>query len=333
MKSAVKILFLALITVGVIIFLAKTNYEKIIVQPNSESSDKITFQIVSGESVDSIIQKMVDNGILKEKWINYFKIYVKLNKIAEKIQAGTYEIPKNLSIEEIAETIQKSRGLDIWVTIPEGLRKDQVADMLATELVKGGNQQFSKEEFLTLTTDENFISTLGFTSYTPTNLEGFLFPDKYAFSVDETTQDVLLKMISNFKNKVGLDDTYENLIIASMVEREGRTDEDRPMIADIIKKRYDEGWLLQICATILYFKQDWEHVITKEDMAESNPYNTYKNPGLPPTPICNPGLSAINAVRNPKSNPYYYYIHDDDGNIHYGRTLEEHNRNIETYLR
>ena len=333
MKSAVKILFLALITVGVIIFLAKTNYEKIIVQPNSESSDKITFQIVSGESVDSIIQKMVDNGILKEKWINYFKIYVKLNKIAEKIQAGTYEIPKNLSIEEIAETIQKSRGLDIWVTIPEGLRKDQVADMLATELVKGGNQQFSKEEFLALTTDENFISTLGFTSYTPTNLEGFLFPDKYAFSVDETTQDVLLKMISNFKNKVGLDDTYENLIIASMVEREGRTDEDRPMIADIIKKRYDEGWLLQICATILYFKQDWEHVITKEDMAESNPYNTYKNPGLPPTPICNPGLSAINAVRNPKSNPYYYYIHDDDGNIHYGRTLEEHNRNIETYLR
>ena len=333
MKSVIKILFLALITVGVIIFLAKTNYEKVIVQPNSESSDKITFQIVSGESVDSIIQKMVDNGILKEKWINYFKIYVKLNKIAEKIQAGTYEIPKNLSIEEIAETIQKARGLDIWVTIPEGLRKDQVADILGTELAKGSNQQFSKEEFLVLTTDSSFISTLGFTSYTPTNLEGFLFPDKYAFSVDETTQDVLLKMISNFKNKVGLDDTYEDLIIASMVEREGRTDEDRPMIADIIKKRYEEGWLLQICATILYFKQDWEHVITKEDMAESNPYNTYKNPGLPPTPICNPGLSAINAVRNPKSNPFYYYIHDDDGNIHYGKTLEEHNKNIQTYLR
>ncbi len=333
MKTVIKIFLLALITVGVVLFLAKSNYEKIIEEPNSENGEKITFQIVSGESVDSILQKMVDTGILKEKWINYFRIYLKLNKLSEKIQAGTYEIPKNLSIKEIAETIQKARGLDIWVTIQEGLRKDEIAEILTTELSKGGNQKFNKEEFLTLTTDSSFISTLGFTSYTPTDLEGFLFPDKYAFSVDETTQDVLIKMITNFKKKVGQADTYEDLIIASMVEREGRTDEDRPMIADIIKRRYEEGWLLQICATILYLKKDWEHVITKEDMAESNPYNTYKTPGLPPTPISNPGLSAINAVRNPKSNPYYYYIHDNDGNIHYGKTLEEHNKNISTYLR
>lgn len=333
MKTIIKIFFLALITVGVIVFLAKTNYDKIIDQPNSDNQDKITFQIVSGESVDSMIQKMVDSGILKEKWANYFRIYLKLNKISEKIQAGTYEIPKNLSIKEIAETIQKARGLDIWITIQEGLRKDEIAEILSTELTKGGNSKFNKEEFLSLTSDSNFISTLGFTSYTPTDLEGYLFPDKYAFSVDETTQDILVKMVTNFRKKVGDDISYEDLIIASMVEREGRTAEDRPMIADIIKKRYEEGWLLQICATILYLKKDWKHVITKEDMAESNPYNTYKTPGLPPTPICNPGLAAINATKNPKSNPYYYYIHDNDGNIHYGKTLEEHNKNISTYLR
>lgn len=333
MRTIIKIFLLALITVGVIVFLAKANYEKVIDQPNSDSQDKITFQIISGESVDSMIQKMVDSGILKEKWANYFRIYLKLNKISEKIQAGTYEIPKNLSIKEIAETIQKARGLDIWITIQEGLRKDEIAEILSTELTKGGNSKFNKEEFLSLTNDTTFISTLGFTSYTPTNLEGYLFPDKYAFSVDETTQDILVKMVNNFIKKVGNDITYEDLIIASMVEREGRTTEDRPMIADIIKKRYEEGWLLQICATILYIKKDWKHVITKEDMAESNPYNTYKTPGLPPTPISNPGLAAINATENPKSNPYYYYIHDNDGNIHYGKTLEEHNKNISTYLR
>lgn len=333
MRTIIKIFLLALITVGVIVFLAKANYEKVIDQPNSDSQDKITFQIISGESVDSMIQKMVDSGILKEKWANYFRIYLKLNKISEKIQAGTYEIPKNLSIKEIAETIQKARGLDIWITIQEGLRKDEIAEILSTELTKGGNSKFNKEEFLSLTNDTTFISTLGFTSYTPTNLEGYLFPDKYALSVDETTQDILVKMVNNFIKKVGNDITYEDLIIASMVEREGRTTEDRPMIADIIKKRYEEGWLLQICATILYIKKDWKHVITKEDMAESNPYNTYKTPGLPPTPISNPGLAAINATENPKSNPYYYYIHDNDGNIHYGKTLEEHNKNISTYLR
>jgi len=333
MKSLIKIFLLALVTVGVIIFLAKINYDNVIEKPNSDNSEKITFQIVSGESIDSIIQKMVDAGILKDKWANYFRIYLKLNKISEKIQAGTYELPKNLSIKEIAETIQKARGLDIWVTIPEGLRKDEIADILYTELSKSSNQEFSKDEFLRLTTDTTFISTLGFTTYTPADLEGFLFPDKYAFSVDETTQTVLLKMINNFKTKVGLNDSYEDLIIASMVEREGRTSEDRPMIADIIKRRYEEGWLLQICATILYLKKDWTHVITKEDMALNHPYNTYKTPGLPPTPISNPGLVAINAVRNPQPNPYYYYIHDNDGNIHYGRTLEEHNKNISTYLR
>ncbi len=333
MKSLIKIFLLALLTVALIVFLAKKNYDTVIDQPNSESTEKITFQIVTGESVDSIIQKLVDLGVLKEKWANYLRIYLKINNLAEKIQAGTYELPKNLSIKEIAETIQRARGLDIWVTIPEGLRKDEIAEILYTELSKSSNQVFSKEEFLQLTTNTSFISTLGFSKYTPTDLEGYLFPDKYAFSVDETTQDVLTKMIRNFINKVGENDSYEDLIIASMVEREGRTSEDRPMIADIINKRYEEGWLLQICATILYLKKDWEHVITKQDMAEENPYNTYKTPGLPPTPICNPGLAAIDAVRNPESNPYYYYIHDDDGNIHYGKTLDEHNRNIETYLR
>ncbi len=331
MKSIIKIFLLALVTVGLVIFLAKKSYDSVINQPNGDSTEKVTLQILSGESTDSIIQKLVSSGILKEKWTNYFRIYLKLNDLAQKIQAGTYEIPKNLNIKEIAQTIQQSKGLDIWVTIPEGLRKDEIAQILSTELLKGSNTTFNKEQFLLLTTDTTFISSLSF-PYTLTDLEGYLFPDKYAFAVDESTEDVLIKLINNFKSKVGIADTYEDIIVASMVEREGRSSEDRPMIADIILKRYKEGWLLQICATILYAKKDWTHVITKSDKEEDNPYNTYKNPGLPITPICNPGLEAINAVRNPQSNPYYFYIHDPEGNIHYGKTLSEHNSNIEKYL-
>ncbi len=331
MKSLLKIFFLALITVVVIIFLAKVNFDSIIEKPNSDSSDKITLQIGTGESVDSIIEKLVDSGILKESWAKYFKLYLRINDLSQKIQAGTYEIPKNLNIKEIAETIQQSRGLDIWVTLQEGLRKDEVAEILDKELAGSGNTNFNKEEFLSLTTDTTFISTLGF-NYELKDLEGFLFPDKYAFSVESTAQEVLEKLISNFKSKVGIDDTYEDIIIASMVEREGRTSEDRPMIADIIIRRYKEGWLLQLCSTVLYAKKDWEHVITKSDMEESNEYNTYKNSGLTPTPICNPGLEAINAVRNPKANSYYYFIHDPEGNVHYGKTLTEHKNNINQYL-
>ncbi len=331
MKSIIKIFLLALVTVIVIIFLVKINFDSIIEKPNSDSSDKISLQISSGESVDSIIQKLVDSGLLKENWAKYFEIYLKINNISEKIQAGTYEIPKNLNIKEIAQTIQQSKGLDIWVTIQEGLRKDEIVEILSTELQNGGNMNFNEEEFLALTTDTSFLSSLGF-NYELKDLEGFLFPDKYAFSVDNTTQEVLEKLVLNFQEKVGVQDTYEDIIIASMVEREGRNSEDRPMIADIIKRRYEEGWLLQLCSTVLYYKKDWTHVITKSDMEESNIYNTYKNPGLTPTPICNPGLEAINAVRNPESNSYYYFIHDPQGVVHYAKTLTEHNNNISQYL-
>jgi len=332
MKSIIKIFLLAVLTVVVILFVAKKNYDTVVDQPNSDSTDKITFEITSGESVDSIVQKLVDQGILKEKWANYFRIYLKLNDISQKIQAGTYEIPKNLSITEIAETIQQARGLDIWVTIPEGLRKDEIADILATEFIQEGNIAFNKDNFLALTKDESFISTLGF-SYPLKDLEGYLYPDKYAFANTATTEEVLKIFIDNFQKKVGIEDSYEDIIIASMVEREGYTFSDRPMIADIIKRRLEEGWLLQIDATLLYPEKDWKHVITDIEKKKDNPYNTYKYAGLPPTPICNPGLESINATRNPQSNNFYFYIHDKDGNVHYAETLTEHNRNVEKYLR
>ena len=332
MKSLIKIIILAVITVVAITVLAKVNFNSVIKKPNSESSEKVTLQIEQGESVDSIIDKLVDAGILKENWKNHFKYYLKINDLSQKLQAGVYEIPKNLNIKEIAETLQQARGLDIWVTIPEGLRKDEIAEILATELAKGGYKNFNSSDFLKLTTNPSFIQSLGF-NYELTDLEGFLFPDKYAFSVKETTQDILQKLTDNFQAKVGINDSYEDIIIASMVEREGYNAQDRAMIADIIQRRYKEGWLLQIDATLLYPLKDWKHVITQEDKGSDNPYNTYKYAGLPPTPICNPGLESINAVRNPQHNNYYYYIHDNEGNIYYAKNLIEHNQNIEKYLK
>ena len=332
MKSIIKIFLLALLTVVALTIIIKWNYDKVIETPNSESTEKVTLEIGSGQSVESIVDSLVERGILKEKWATYFKVYLKLQDISQNIQAGTYEIPKNLTIKEIAQTIQQARGLDIWITIPEGLRKDEIAEILDTELSKGGNELFEKDTFLNLTTDSEFILTLGF-PYQLTDLEGYLFPDKYAFSKESITADVLKKMITNFQTKVGVKDSYGDIIIASLVEREGYTPEDRAMIADIIKRRLDEGWLLEIDASLLYPEKDWQHTITKADKEKDNPYNTYKKPGLPPTPICNPGLEAINATRNPQENSYYFYIHDPEGNVYFAETYAEHNRNIEKYLR
>jgi UPF0755 protein len=332
MKTIVKIFLLALITVIIGSFLIKKNYDTALVTPNSESTEKVVLEIEQGASLDIIIKELVEKEVLQERWANYFKVYVRLNDIAPKIQAGVYEIPKNLNIKEIASTIQSSKNQDVWITIPEGLRKDEIARIIENEFKSIGNDNFSSTEFLTLTNDPQFISTLNF-SYTLTNLEGYLFPDKYAFAQDTNSEEALRKLISNFEKKVGLSDTYEDIIIASMVEREGYTSEDRPMIADIIKRRYREGWLLQIDATLLYPKKDWKHVLTKQDLQEDNPYNTYTRQGYPPTPICNPGLQSIESVRSPRSNSYYYYIHDNNKNAHFAVTLADHNRNIQKYLR
>jgi UPF0755 protein len=331
-RSLIRIFVLALITVvvgGVFIIL---KYNNVIETPNSQSSDKVVITIDQGEALDSIINELVEKGVLKENWRTYLKAYLRLNDLSSKIQAGTFSIPKNLNITELVETLQNAEGQDVWVTIPEGLRKDEIADILYAEFSNQSTIDFSKTEFLELTVNEEYIQKFSLPAEV-VNLEGYIFPDKYAFSIESTTESVLDKMVQTFVDKVGTEDSYEDIILASIVEREGYNSTDRPIIADVLQRRLKEGWLLQVDASLLYPVKDWKHTITQVDKDDDNPYNTYKYIGLPPTPICNPGLESINAVRNPEPNNYYYYIHDNDGNAHYGTTLSEHLENVNEYLR
>jgi UPF0755 protein len=330
--SLIRIFIFAAITVLIAGVFIKLRYNKIIEMPNSQSSDKVVITINEGQAVDSIINELIEKGVLKESWRTYLKAYLRLNDLSSQIQAGTYNIPQNLNIKEIVETLQRAQSQDIWITIPEGLRKDEIADILEDEFSQQESVNFSKNEFLDLTVDEAYIAQFGLPEQVE-NLEGYIFPDKYAFSIETTTESALTKMIENFVTKVGTDDTYEDIILASLIEREGYNPTDRAMISDILQKRLEEGWLLQVDATLLYPVKDWKHNITQVDKDSDNPYNTYKYPGLPPTPICNPGLESVNAVRNPNPNNYYYYIHEDDGTAHYSRTLSEHIANVNKYLR
>lgn len=329
MKKPFNILLTIIILVGIIVFFSYTNA---LDTSNSDNSEKVSFQIQEGETVDSILQNLVEDGLLRKIYVNYTKIYLKVTNMGSKIQAGSYNIPKNLSIRELTNTLQEGKEQDIWVTIPEGLRKDEIAKIVETELSKVETTSFSSEEFIALTTDEEFINTLGL-EIPLTNLEGFLFPDKYALSPSSTTKSVIEVLVGNFKKKVENEYTYDDIVMASIVEREGYTSDDRPIIAGILLKRLREGWLLQADATLLYPVKDWKHIITVQDKENDNPYNTYKKNGLPPTPICNPGIQAINATRNPEESAYYFYIHDKDGTPHYATTLEEHNANVNKYLR
>ncbi|KUK67591.1 MAG: hypothetical protein XD87_0032 [candidate division WS6 bacterium 36_33] len=327
--SGTKLFPFFLILIGIGIALVVTDYKRNLNVPNSSSDEKVRIEITEGESVTNILQNLLKEDLITQKNYYYAKVYLRLKNLGSTLQAGVYNLPKNLTIVELIETLQYGKDEEIWVTIPEGLRKDEIAELVSSELA---TENFSPEEFLALTNDPTFIQTLELGVETD-NLEGFLFPDKYSFPSEVDAEGVIIRLVENFKTKVTREYTYEDIILASIVEREGYNGNDRPIIAGIILKRFEEGWLLQTDATLLYPLKDWNSPITQEVKENNNPYNTYKNIGLPPTPICNPGLQSIEAVWNPVETNYYYYIHDNDGNPHYAETLDEHNENINKYLR
>jgi UPF0755 protein len=327
-----KIFFFFLIVPVILIAILFFDYNRSINFPNSKNDEKVTLEVTEGESVEQILQSLLDNELISQKNYYYTRFYLKRNNLGTKLQAGVYSLPKNLTVVELIDTLQYGRSEEVWITITEGLRKDEIADIIIEEFNGDPSPSFSKEQFLSLTTDQTFIETLELNKQVK-DLEGFLFPDKYSFPKGISTEDVITKLVENFKLKVGEEYTYEEIIFASIVEREGYNSNDRPIIAGIILKRFREGWLLQTDATLLYPVKDWQHTITAQDKEDDNPYNTYKNIGLPPTPICNPGLESIEAVRNPVETDYYFYIHDNDKNAHYAETSEKHNENVNKYLR
>jgi len=224
------------------------------------------------------------------------------------------------------------------VTIPEGLRKEEIAIRFAASLDKQG--------------EEKNIFINDFISLTKAS-EGYLFPDTYLVPKDISASKVVDLMKNTFEKKmssisadvsISAHSVSEIVIVASLVERETRTSEERPLVAGVIYRRLAEGWPLQVDATVQYAVANtklksqpitqikyWEEV-SKQDIDISSPYNTYKYQGIIPSPICSPGLTSLKAAASPQDSEYWFYIHDESGQVHFAKTTEEHNQNIRKYL-
>ncbi len=295
-------------------------YVKSLLLPVSNETTEIDFLIPKGSSVSLIGRNLEKEGLIKSALA--FKFLVQVSNSQNKIQAGEFQLPKNLTLPQIVEKLKKG-PTELWVTIPEGLRREEVVIKFATALNK--DEDFIAE-FLSLTKDK----------------EGYLFPDTYLFPKAATTAQIVTKLTSTFNKRV-VDVTREQLIMASMLERETFSDSEKPIVAGILYKRIKNGWPLQVDATLQYAKDSskftavttankyWEPIFSLDKELNSL-FNTYKHLGLPPSPIASPGLVSINASISPEESGYWYYIHDNDGKIHFARTLEEHNSNIQKYL-
>jgi len=286
-----------------------------------DTSNKI-FVVSKGEGVRSIASRLKAEHLIKDP-IGFF-LTVKLTRLDEKLQAGDFRLSPSMNLKTLSEALTHG-SLDAWVTILEGWRNEEIALKLAQAL------------------------NIPETEFTKVARQGYMFPDTYLLPKTASASAVSLVFENNFAQRVtpllrngivskGL--TFEQgITLASIVEREGDSDSDRPTIAAVLLKRFKNDWPLQADATIQYIlgyqpdeKSWWKKTIFDEDKKIKSAYNTYIQVGLPPTPICNPGLASITAVAAASDTPFWYYLHDTKGEVHFAKTLEEHNSNVRKYL-
>jgi UPF0755 protein len=277
-----------------------------------------------GTTEEELIPKLKEQGYIRSEWA--FEFVLKNKGWEGKIEPGAYKVSKTMSVWTLAETLVRFRYQG-WVVIPEALRKEEIAEILQEKLYWKDD---AKEEFL------NY------------SREGYLFPNTYLlyFSQSgEAGKAVAERMKNQFNEKVtelfqeAAEKNIRNdtlIVLASLVQREAADEEEMPIIAGVIWNRWLNDIKFEIDATVQYAlggPGDWWPKIKPEDYKTDSPYNTYLHEGRPPTPICNPGLAAIDAVINSEDSEYLYYLHDSEGQIHLAETYEEHLENVENYLK
>lgn len=322
-------------------FISKEYYRVALNRP-SQSGKEVNTVIKKGEGINEIAARFQDEGAINSAFL--FNLYIYMNNLGNKIQAGTYKIPAGSNLMEVVEIIQHGTD-DARITFLEGWRVEEFA-RLASSLLENIDYQ----RFVDLAKGR----------------EGYLFPDTYYVNRDIQEEGLLDILKSNFDSrtvdvltpekleKAGL--TKEQAVIfASMLEREIHMPSERPIVAGILIKRWKEGMKLDVDATTQYVTawkylcgnyvpcypnfekvenfEWWPQSLSQEDLDSDSPYNTRKVAGLPPAPICSPSLGSVEAVVNFKDSPYYFYLTDSEGAVHYAETLEQHNANVQKYLR
>lgn len=329
--------FRSLIILGpILFFILILGYFFYGLQPSEATSVRAgnVFKISRGEGFRSIGAKLSQESLIKS--ITVFKIYSILTGRAQKFQPGVYEISPSLSVPQIVEILTSAGKNEITVVIPEGLTIKDLAEVLAAKNIV-------PSEVLLTYPFKNLSGDYSFLGETET-LEGFLFPDTYRFEIDTPAETVLRRFLDNFKLKAWPllsqgKNWYDSLILASLLEREVPNFDDRQIVAGILLKRLSKGIPLQVDATLSYAKCTGKLIdcsgilVTRSDLKNPSLYNTYQYLGLTPTPISNPGQSAIRAALSPRTSPYLYYLSAaKTGETIFSKTLEEHNQKRAKYL-
>lgn len=308
-------------------------------KPQNPFGSDQRFEVGLGEPTNSIIERLQNDGLIGDS--KAFRDYLVYSGLDTTLQAGEYTLSSRMNPVEIAETLQDPTPKEIIFRILSGWRIEEVAAALPTS-----GLDFSIEAFLASAYHPPPVSPLIDVLPDGASLEGFLYPDSYLFPRQTSVDGFIRTILEDFQIKVDKDilegfqrqglDLYEGVTLASIVQREAVVEDEMPLIASVFINRLAAGIKLETDPTVQYaigFNADqatwWKNPLSLEDLEIGSPYNTYRNMGLPPGPIANPGLNAMKAVAFPAQTPYYYFRSacDGSGRHIFAETFEDHVRN------
>jgi UPF0755 protein len=311
-------------------------------KPVTDDPSPLTFVVESGETVPSVAARLQDMGLITDATL--FRRFLQYNGLDASLEAGDYQLRRNMTMREIGEALQHSRVQEVAVTIPEGWRAEQVADLLTKQNIMDGSV------FLAAARQGTAIEhPLLAARPAGAGFEGYLFPETYRLPAQAKPEDLLSRMLDTMQSRLPAGwesmaaaqnlNFYQVLTLASIVEREAVVPDERPIIASVYLNRIKKEMYLQADPTVQYAMgfqpesgQWWKTPVTLEEYQNVNsPYNTYLYPGLPPGPICSPGASSIAAVLQPAQTSYLFFLARGDGTHVFAETWEEHQRNVQQY--
>ncbi len=308
------------------------------VRPGDDKT--VELYIAPGQTTTRIGADLASLGLVRNPGL--FRIWVQVTGNAGKLKAGEYQLSRSMSVPRIAAKLARGQVKLYPVTIPEGYN---VAEITQTLIAKGfADRDRLTQALATIATNGTLPAELQpeRPAQVKQSLEGFLFPDTYSFHRGITEVEILRAMANRFKAALTPDmkeraaelgmSINEVVTLASIIEKEARKEEERAVISGVFHNRLRLRMALQSCATVRYVMKDPAGPITDREMAMDDVYNTYVYPGLPPGPICSPGLASIHAALYPEQTDYLYFCAKPDGSHAFARTLAEHNANVRKYL-
>jgi UPF0755 protein len=290
-----------------------------------------TLIVAAGTSASETARQLQAAGVVRSALA--FELATRLHGAGRLLRAGAFRFDAHRTTDEILQQIVSGSGqVAEWVTFPEGYTARQIAATLAAHGL--GDEAELTHAFL--------HDTIVVGGTRTRSLEGFLFPSTYLIALDATPQDVERQLTDAFRHELPPDAQArarrlglrvpEVVTLASLIEREAKADDERPLMAGVYYNRLRLRMPLQVDASIEYTFPAHKTEITRADLASDSAYNTYKHLGLPPTPIANPGRASLVAALRPRPSQYLYYVYRGDGHHAFSRTLAEHNANVSRYL-